>query len=114
MRLSPRRLLTMVVFAGVMLGGSLLLAQQIWSGGGYGRRGMAPNWAKLSDFNGTFLYCRGYFEQVRGEPGGMGWWTDYPNADHNFSVRLAELTRIYVKDWNTQPNFVVVSLEDPL
>ena len=25
-----------------------------------------PQWAKLSDFNGSFLYCRGYFEQVRG------------------------------------------------
>ena len=22
----------------------------------------------------------------------MGWWTDYPGADNNFSVRLAELT----------------------
>ena len=24
----------------------------------------------------------------------MGWWTDYPGADNNFSVRLAELTRV--------------------
>ena len=113
MRASRRHLVIAAVFAGVVLCGSLLLAQQIWRGG-YGRRGMAPRWAKLSDFNGTFLYCRGYYDQVRGEAGGVGWWTDYPAADHNFSVRLAELTRIYVKDWSTQPNFVVVSLEDPL
>src|SRR5262247_3290179 len=110
-----RRLpLTALVLAGLLSAASFLYAQQIWTGGGYGRGRVSPNWAKLSDFNGSFLYCRGYYEQVRYEQGGMGWWTDYPNADHNFSVRLAELTRVYVKDWTTQPNFVVVSLEDPL
>jgi hypothetical protein len=99
----------------VAAGVSLAYAQQIWVGGGFGRGGrMAPHWAKPGDFDGSFLYCRGYYEQVRYEDGGMGWWTDYPNADHNFSVRLAELTRVYVKDWNTVPKFVVVSLEDPL
>jgi hypothetical protein len=98
----------------LVLAGSLAFAQQIWTGGSFGRGRITPRWAKLSDFNGTFLYCRGFYGQVRYEQGGMGWWTDYPNADHNFSVRLAELTRVYVKDWNTQPNFVVVSLDDPL
>ena len=28
---------------------------------------------------------------------GGGWRTDYPGADNNFSVRLAELTRVHVK-----------------
>ena len=28
------------------------------------------------------------------ENGGMGWWTDYPGADNNFSVRLGELTYV--------------------
>jgi hypothetical protein len=27
----------------------------------------------------------------------MGWWTDYPGADNNFSVRLGELTFVRVK-----------------
>ncbi|OFW29610.1 MAG: hypothetical protein A3H97_01580 [Acidobacteria bacterium RIFCSPLOWO2_02_FULL_65_29] len=112
---SGRRLTATLLVALIAAGASLAYAQQIWVGGGFGRGGrMAPKWAKPADFNGTFLYCRGYYEQARYEDGGMGWWTDYPNADHNFSVRLAELTRVYVKDWNTQPNFVVVSLEDPL
>jgi hypothetical protein len=76
---------------------------------------MSPRWAKPADFDGSFLYCRGYFDQVRYEDGGMGWWTDYPGADNNFSVRLAELTRVPVKlDSSRQPNFVVVSLTDPL
>src|SRR5215218_8830379 len=91
-------------------------AQRIWVGpgvGGFSR--MAPKWAQLSDFDGTFLYCRGYYESVRYEDGGMGWWTDYPGADNNFSVRLAELTKVAVKlDASRQPNFVVVSLTDPL
>jgi hypothetical protein len=91
-------------------------AQQIWVGpgvGGFSR--MSPKWAKLSDFDGSFTYCRGYFEQVRYEDGGMGWWTDYPGADNNFSVRLAELTRVHVKlDKDRQPGFVVVALNDPL
>ncbi len=110
-----RRLVAALAITLVAAGVSLAYAQQIWVGGGFGRGGrMAPHWAKPGDFDGSFLYCRGYYEQVRYEDGGMGWWTDYPNADHNFSVRLAELTRVYVKDWNTDPKFVVVSLEDPL
>jgi hypothetical protein len=52
---------------------------------------------------------------VTGEPGGQGWSTDYPGADNNFSVRLMELTTVHVKlDSNRQPNYVVVSLTDPL
>ena len=110
-----RRVVAALAVALVAASVSLAYAQQIWVGGGFGRGGrMAPHWAKPGDFDGSFLYCRGYYEQVRYEDGGMGWWTDYPNADHNFSVRLAELTRVYVKDWNTTPKFVVVSLEDPL
>jgi hypothetical protein len=91
-------------------------AQQIWVGpgmGGFSR--MAPRWATRADFDGSFVYCRGYYEAVRYEDGGMGWWTDYPGADNNFSVRLAELTRVSVKlDRHRQPGFVVVSLTDPL
>ena len=85
-----RRVVAALAVALVAAGVSLAYAQQIWVGGGFGRGGrMAPHWAKPGDFDGSFLYCRGYYEQVRYEDGGMGWWTDYPNADHNFSVRLA-------------------------
>lgn len=59
------------------------------------------------------MYCRVFF---RGPSrGGSGWRTDYPGADNNFSVRLAELTRVDVKfDPDRQPHHVVVSLDDPL
>ena len=68
---------------------------------------MRPRFAAVEDFDGSFLYCRGYF---RG-----GWTTDYPGADNNFSIRLAELTRVPVKfDPDRQPHHVVVRLDDPL
>lgn len=96
---------------------SLAGAQQIWVGGGGGRRGRRypPKWAQASDFDGSFLYCRGFFTSRWREQSGSGWNTDYPGADNNFSIRLAELTRVPVRfDTSRQPNHVVVALTDPL
>jgi hypothetical protein len=94
-----------------MLAASAVAAQQIWVGGGRGSN-MRPRWPKLEDFDGGFMYCRVYFE---GPGGRRSWSTDYPGADNNFSVRLAELTRIKVKfDDNRQPHHIVVALTDPL
>lgn len=88
-------------------------AQQIWVGGGRSRR--APRLAQAEDFDGSFLYCRGYYNSVRYEESGQGWGTDYPGADNNFSVRLGELTRVSMKvDRDRQPHHVVVQLTDPL
>jgi len=93
--------------------GSLAYAQQIFVGGGGGSR-MRPRFATDADFDGSFLYCRGFYRSVRGENGGQGWGTDYPGADNNFSIRLAELTRVQIKyDPTRQPIYVVVRLTDP-
>ena len=94
-----------VLLAAVFGCGALAAAQQIWvGGGGYGR--YPPRFATIEDFDGRFLYCRAFY------PG--GWSTDYPGADHNFSVRLAELTRVPVKfDANRQPHHVIVRLDEP-
>ena len=74
-----------------------------------------PKWATAGDFDGSFIYCRGFYTSVRREAGGTGWWTDYPAADNNFSVRLMELTYTHVQlDHDRQPNTVVVRLADPL
>jgi hypothetical protein len=88
--------------------------QRIWVGrGGFFRE--APKWAKRGNFDGGFNYCRGFYTSDRREDGGMGWWTDYPGADNNFSVRLAELTFVRVKlDASGQPDNVVVQLTDQL
>jgi hypothetical protein len=97
----------------ITLAGSIAAAQRIWVGRGrFGRT--PPKWATPADFDGSFLYCRGFYTSAYREAGGTGWWTDYPGADNNFSVRLAELTRVHVKlDQERQPNYVVVRLTDP-
>lgn len=98
----------------IILTGTMAFAQQIWVGSGWRGR-TPPKWAQASDFDGSFLFCRGFYTSVRRMRSGSGWNTDYPGADHNFSVRLAELTRIPVKlDADGQPNHVVVRLTDPL
>ena len=109
-----RRLAGAMLLAGLVAVASIAAAQQIMVAPGRVAR-MAPKWATAADFDGSFLYCRGFYTSVRREAGGTGWWTDYPAADNNFSVRLMELTFTHVQlDRTRQPNFVVVRLADPL
>ena len=77
-------------FAG--LAAATVYAQRIWVGGPTGGywRGGPPAFASRADFDGSFNYCRGYYSSVTRERSGSGWGTDYPGADNNFSVRLAE------------------------
>jgi hypothetical protein len=119
MEISARRtrLFAATACAIILACASVAFGQRIWvGGGGYGSWGrFAPKWAKASDFDGTFHYCRGYYRSRYREAGGSGWNTDYPGADNNFSVRLMELTRVPVKvDADRQPNYVVVPLTDAL
>jgi hypothetical protein len=116
---TPSRRLILAILAVLAGAGATAYAQRgsIWvnPGGFGGFRRYPPRWANARDFDGSFLYCRGYYESVRSEAGGMGWWTDYPDADHNFLVRLAELTRIRVQwDKRHDPTFVVINLADPV
>jgi hypothetical protein len=113
--MTPRVRVVVCTVAALVGLASAALAQRIWVGGGRFYR-EPPKWAKDADFDGSFLYCRGFYDShgIR-EAGGQGWSTDYPGADNNFSVRLAELTRVHVKlDQNRQPNYAVLSLTDPL
>jgi Domain of unknown function (DUF4159) len=71
-----------------------------------------PKFATEASFDGAFNFCRLYFTSVRSEYGGQGWWTDYPDADYNFMIRLAELTKTRVsQDPEGTPNHVVVSAD---
>ena len=110
----PDRRLLVVAGLVILTFGSLAYAQRIFVGGGRGAASR-PRFATEADFDGSFIYCRGFFRSVRREPSGSGWGTDYPGADNNFSIRLAELTRVQVK-WepDRQPVHVVVRLSDPL
>jgi hypothetical protein len=103
------------VVAGVIgaLGASMTVAhaQRIWSGY-YGRT--PPRFPTATTFDGAFHFCRVMFNSDRREK--QGWTTDYPGADINFSVRLAELTKVHVSMTHdgeeAVPDAVVVRLTD--
>jgi hypothetical protein len=78
-----------------------------------GQRRCPPRMATATSFDGGFTFCRLQYEQVRWEDGGQGWWTDYPDADINFSVRLSELTKTRIsRQSGGEPNHLVVRATD--
>ena len=80
---------------------------------GRGRGGRA-RFASDADFDGRFNFCRLMYTSVLREEGGAGWWTDYPGADQNFSIRLSELTKTSVsRQADGEPNHLVVRATDP-
>jgi hypothetical protein len=106
---SIRVLVSIVVILGA--GITAAHAQRIWSGY-YGRT--PPRFPTATTFDGNFHFCRVMFTSDRREK--QGWATDYPGADINLSVRLAELTNVRVtltRDGDEEvPDAVVVSLTD--
>jgi hypothetical protein len=84
---------------------------QIWTGNDMWRgwRGDPPRFATPALKDGRFHFCRLMYESVSREQGGQGWRTDYPGADINFSIRLAELTKTAVStDGEGDPEYFVV------
>ena len=69
-----------------------------------------------SDFDSDFQFCRLMYRQVRAHQRGLGWGTDYPDAEINFSIRLSELTKTRVsRTSDHEPNhFVVRPTDDTL
>ncbi len=68
----------------------------------------------LPDLPGGFTFCRLWYTQVRREPGGLGWSTDYPRADRNLTLRLSELTLTPVARWKDgEPGIAGVRADDP-
>lgn len=90
-------------------------AQRGW-GRGYGRGegGIPPRFRQVSDWDGGFQFCRMMYRQVRSHQRGLGWGTDYPDAEINFSIRLSELTKTRVsRSPENEPNHFVVQASDP-
>jgi Domain of unknown function (DUF4159) len=111
---SRGRILTALAAAVFVTAAVSAYAQRIWVGGGRFWR-TPPKWARAENFDGSFNYCRAFYTSDRREDGGSGWDTDFPGADNNFSVRLAELTLVRVKlDDKGQPDYVVLRVTDPL
>lgn len=60
-----------------------------------------------------FTFCRLRYRNIR-RARKSGWGDDYPQADYNFMVRLAELTTTTISRWdNGDPGFANVTASDP-
>jgi hypothetical protein len=98
----------------VLLAATTAFAQRGW-GRGYGRGegGIPPRFRTATDFDGSFQFCRMMYRQVRSHQRGLGWGTDYPDAEINFSIRLSELTKTRVsRTTDHEPNHFVVQPTD--
>jgi hypothetical protein len=100
----------------VLVAAATTFAQRGGWGRGYGRGegGIPPRFATPEDFDGDFQFCRLMYRQVRAHQRGLGWGTDYPDAEINFSIRLSELTKTRVsRSPDNEPNHFVVQPTDP-
>src|SRR4030095_908313 len=90
-----------------------LVASLAWAQ--FGRGGdwsTAAHMARPDGYDGQFHYCRAVY---RSNPMGDGgsWLTDYPLADIDLSIPLAELTTARVSfDQAGQPRHLIVRLTD--
>lgn len=94
---------------------SIVLAQRGRYWGGRFRGGLpadrngVPTWEFDSRFKlDAFTFVRVEYDSYGGRGGGGGCWTDYPDSDLNFSLRLQQLTSLKV---NPEP--LVMRLTDP-
>ena len=75
-----------------------------------GNSAISAHTARPDSFDGRFHYCRGVYRMNPAGDGGS-WLTDYPLADIDLSIRLAELTKIRVGfDTGGQPQHLIVQL----
>ena len=110
MALGPRFRLVgvLMVAALVTVAAGAAYAQRYFREGGFATR-LAP--ALMPD--ASLVICRLAYNQVRREPSGIGWQTDYPYAEINLMTRLSELTRTRVsRDASGDPNYYVVRPTD--
>ena len=100
----------------VLLAASFAEAQRGMGGRGFGRwggeAGVPPRFATEAEQDGGFHFCRLMYTAVRAQQRGMGWGTDYPYADINFSIRLSEMTKTLVSKRGADPNHLVVRPTD--
>jgi hypothetical protein len=101
----PLRVRTGVVVLGVLLAAAAAGAQ-------FGRGRFNVRLATADDYDGAFHFCRVWFRSAMGGDGG-NWSVDFPRADINLSIRLAELTKTTVSQTrDRQPNHLLVRLTD--
>jgi hypothetical protein len=65
-------------------------------------------------WNSDFTFCRIAYRRAYDAYSGGDWGVDYPRADMNLPIRLAELTRTPVNfDDRKEPNHVVIQASEP-
>ena len=70
--------------------------------------------ATPESFDGAFNFCR-IMSSIAQDGDGGNWAVDYPRADVNLSIRLAEITKTRISvDPTGEPNHLVFSFTDPL
>ncbi len=61
----------------------------------------------------SFTFCRVAYRQVRREPLGQGWRTDYPDGDRNLMLRLSQLTSTPIRQTqHGEPDHIIVRIMD--
>ena len=92
---------------------TVVAAQNAWPQWGQRFRRAPPRFPSANSFDGSFNFCRLYYDHARRHPSGSGWSTDYPDADVNFTIRLSELTKTRVsRQPGGEPNYLVVPASD--
>lgn len=108
-----RLLPQLLILCGALLSVTTVGAAQVprgWRGGGWRPDPLREG---LPDRRGGFTFCRLLYTSVRREPLGHGWNTDYPGSDHNFLLRLSQLTPTPVSRWaDGEPGYAVVRATD--
>src|SRR5688572_14471537 len=108
MTMTWRRRLTLVVAIAAIAMAAIAEAQR--RGRGFGSYLRTPT---AESFDGRFNFCR-IMSSYSNMGDGGGWLVDYPRADVNLSIRLAELTKTRISlAASGEPNHVVVRLTDP-
>src|SRR5687768_4048492 len=104
-----------VLLAALLLTIATAAGAQIMQGlRGGGGRFSRPMREGLPEVRSGFIFCRLWYTSVYREPGGQGWSTDYPAADNNFMVRLAQITQAPLSRWHDgEMGFASVTAEDP-
>jgi len=111
---SRRRPVVLLLAGLVALALAVSVEAQFRQRGGGGRSFGGARVATAKDFAGGFQFCRVAFNQdFRGDQNSGNWSVDWPRADINLSIRLAELTKADVsRDESGEPIYLLTRLTD--
>jgi hypothetical protein len=106
-----RRIVFILLALSILLVVAVQLEAQFGFGGGRNFRNVRL--AKPEDIDGRFQFCRAVFNNdLLGGDSDGNWSVDYPRADLNLSIRLAELTKTSVSFRDGEPNYLTIRFTD--